>query len=103
MATAQRRTQSNSPNLSADLTIGGSGVVMATGPDEKPTDEMDHLWFDVVEREAGHWQAEAIAQTLAALPQLLAGIKDVVVDDPSVTEGATPGSPFLRETFSIFT
>jgi hypothetical protein len=42
-------------------------------------------------------QAEAIAQTLAALPQLLAGIKDVVVDDPSVTEGATPGKSTVGE------
>ena len=26
---------------------------MAAGPDGKPTDEMDHLWFEVVEHEAG--------------------------------------------------
>lgn len=53
MTITQRRPPSNSSTLPNDLTIGHSGLAMIAGPDGKPTDEMDYLWFEVSEREAG--------------------------------------------------
>src|SRR5574337_1573296 len=36
-----------------DLTIRRSGLPMAKGPDGELRDELDHLWYEVEEREAG--------------------------------------------------
>ena len=36
-----------------DLTVLKSELVMVKGPDGKVRDELDHLWYQVEEREAG--------------------------------------------------
>lgn len=41
------------PSLPADLTIEKNGLVMGQNAQGKAVDELDHLWFQVVEREAG--------------------------------------------------
>ncbi len=51
--TQPRPLHSLRPALPDDLTIAKNGLVMARDAQGQAVDELDHLWFQVVEREAG--------------------------------------------------